>query len=76
MANPIKAIKALKKVAAKKSASKANKRGLKAAKKPVSKNNKKVYSLDKKIKKMGILKPSDTHPYKSNRTRGGNLRGK
>ena len=34
MANPIKVIKAVKKAAAKKSASKANKRGLKAANKP------------------------------------------
>jgi hypothetical protein len=30
---------------------KGNKRGLKAANKPVSKNNEKVYSVDKKIKK-------------------------
>ena len=49
MANPLKLVKAVKKVAAKKSASKAkksaskaNKRGLKAAKKPLSKGNKKL----------------------------------
>ena len=37
MANPIKLIKAVKKAAAKKSASNANKRGLKAANKPTNK---------------------------------------
>jgi hypothetical protein len=42
MANPLKLVKAVKKVAAKKSASKANKRGLKAANKPLSKGNKKL----------------------------------
>jgi hypothetical protein len=66
---------------------KGNKRGLKAANKPVSKNNEKVYSVDIKAKKMGVLKPGQTTEYtrnqlknvikpaRPNRTRGGNLRG-
>jgi len=65
---------------------KGNKRGLKAANKPVSKNNEKVYSTDIKAKKMGVLKPGQTSEYtrstlkkmrpaRPNRTRGGNLRG-
>jgi hypothetical protein len=66
---------------------KGNKRGLKAANKPVSKNNEKVYSTDIKAKKMGVLKPGQTTEYtrnqlknvikpaRPNRTRGGNLRG-
>jgi len=70
-----------------KAEAKANARGLKAANKPVSKNNEKVYALDKKLKKMGGLKPGETTEYtrnqlknvikpaRPNRTRGGNLRG-
>jgi hypothetical protein len=65
---------------------KGNKRGLKAANKPVSKNNEKVYSTDIKAKKMGVLKPGQTSEYtrgtlkkmqpaRPNRVRGGNLRG-
>ena len=66
---------------------KGNKRGLKAANKPVSENNEKVYALDKRLKKMGGLKPGETtewtrnqlknviKPARPNRTRGGNLRG-
>ena len=66
---------------------KGTKRGLKAANKPVSKNNEKVYALDKRLKKMGGLKPGETTEYtrnqlknvikpaRPNRTRGGNLRG-
>jgi hypothetical protein len=67
---------------------KGNKRGLKAANKPVSKNDEKVYSVDKKIKKMGVLKPGETSmfthhqlksvikPARPNRTRGGSMRSK
>ena len=66
---------------------KGTKRGLKAANKPVSKNNEKVYALDKRLKKMGGLKPGETTEYtrnqlknvikpaRPNRVRGGNLRG-
>jgi hypothetical protein len=65
---------------------KGNKRGLKAANKPVSKNKEKVYSLDIKLKKMGSLKPGETteytrgtlkkmRPARPNRVRGGNLKG-
>jgi hypothetical protein len=65
---------------------KGNKRGLKAANKPVSKNNEKVYSTDIRAKKMGVLKPGQTSEYtrgtlkkmqpaRPNRVRGGNLRG-
>ena len=42
MANPIKIIKAITKVTAKKTEAKANARGLKAAQKPLSKGNKKL----------------------------------
>ena len=67
---------------------KGNKRGLKAANKPVSKNNEKVYSLDKKMKKMGVLKPGETtdwtrnqlknviKPARPNRIRGGSMGSK
>ena len=70
-----------------KAEAKANARGLKAANKPVSKNNEKVYNLDKNLKKSGLLKPGETtywtrnqlknviKPARPNRTRGGNLRG-
>ena len=70
-----------------KAETKANKRGLKAANKPVSKNKEKVYNLDKNLKKSGLLKPGETSyytrnqlmnvikPARPNRTRGGNLRG-
>lgn len=100
MANLIKGIKAIKKtrlefgkpkvkkpIKISKAETKANARGLKAANKPVSKNNEKVYALDKKLKKMGGLKPGETtentrnqlknviKPARPNRTRGGNLRG-
>ena len=71
-----------------KAEAKANARGLKAANKPVSKNNEKVYSVDKKIKKMGVLKPGETSmfthhqlknvikPARPNRVRGGSMRSK
>jgi hypothetical protein len=70
-----------------KAEAKANARGLKAANKPVSKNKEKVYSVDIRAKKMGVLKPGQTTEYtrnqlknvikpaRPNRTRGGNLRG-
>jgi len=70
-----------------KAEAKANKRGLKAANKPVSKNKEKVYNLDKNLKKSGLLKPGETSyytrnqlmnvikPARPNRTRGKNLRG-
>ena len=70
-----------------KAEAKANARGLKAANKPVSKNKEKVYDLDKRLKKSGLLKPGQTSEYtrnqlknvikpaRPNRTRGGNLRG-
>ena len=52
--------------AAKKSAKKANARALKAANKPVSKNKEKVYSLDKSLKKTGVLKPGETTEWTKN----------
>jgi len=71
MANPIKIVKAVKKAAAKKSASNANKRGLKAANKPVSKNNRNRFG-DGEMS--AYLK--NTPPARPNRIRGGSMQSK
>ena len=78
------AAKKVVKEVAKKSAKKANARALKAANKPVTKNKEKVYDLDKRLKKSGLLKPGQTTEYtrstlkkmtpaRPNRTRGGGM---
>jgi hypothetical protein len=73
MANPIKIVKAVKKAAAKKSASNANKRGLKAANKPTNKTGSKQDRADRNFyqDKSNFIKNSD--PLRPNRVRGGSL---
>lgn len=73
MANPIKIVKAVKKAAAKKSASNANKRGLKAANKPTNKTGSKQDRKDREFyqNKPNFIKNAD--PLRPNRVRGGSL---
>jgi hypothetical protein len=73
MANPIKIVKAVKKAAAKKSASNANKRGLKAANKPTNKTGSKQDRRDREFYqgKSNLIKNAD--PMRPNRVRGGSL---
>ena len=70
-----------------KAEAKANARGLKAANKPVTKNKEKVYSLDKSLKKTGVLKPGETTEWTKNQlknmpprnpnvVRGGSMKSK
>jgi len=73
MANPIKAVKAVKKAVAKKSASNANKRGLKAANKPVSKDNAYQYGY---IGSLSSNRIKNTPPARPNRVRGGSMKSK
>lgn len=71
MPNPKKIIKAVKKVAAKKSETAANKRGLKAANKPVSKDNAYQYGH---IGPNSRNKLKNTPPARPNRVRGGSMK--
>ena len=73
MANPIKIVKAVKKAAAKKSASNANKRGLKAANKPTNKTGSKQDRKDREFYqgKTNLIK--NASPMRPNRVRGGSL---
>ncbi len=73
MANPIKIVKAVKKAAAKKSASNANKRGLKAAKKPTNMTGSKADRMQRAelLNQKNLIK--NASPARPNRTRGGSL---
>lgn len=73
MPNPIKIVKAVKKAAVKKSASNANKRGLKAANKPTNKTGSKQDRKDREFYqgKTNLIK--NASPMRPNRVRGGSL---
>jgi hypothetical protein len=73
MANPMKLVKAVKKATAKKSASKANKRGLKAANKPVSKDNAYQYG---NIGSLSRNRIKNMQPARPDRVRGGSMKSK